>query len=65
MSVLNANIYYEWLVVKKILGRTPRFLILELLDNFLKWGKLEWDYIWERRMLVEFQERGLKHCSGH
>lgn len=63
MSVLNANIYCGWLVIKKILGRTPRFLLLELLDKFQKWGIVERDYIWERRVLVEFQEFPLGHCS--
>lgn len=54
MFALNANPYCAWLVIRKILGRTPRFLILELLDGFLKRGRLEKDHIWRRRVLVEF-----------
>ena len=54
MFALTANPYCGWLVIKRILGRTPRFLILEQLDGFLKRGRLEKDHIWGRRMLVEF-----------
>lgn len=54
MCTFNSNICCGWLVIKKILGRTPRFLILELLDGVLKWGRVEKDHIWGRGLLVEF-----------
>lgn len=49
MSILTDCV---WLVIKKILGRTPRVLLLELLDKFLKWGRVKRDYIWGTRALV-------------
>lgn len=53
MFALNASRYCGWLVIKKTLGRTPRFLILELLDGFLKGRSLDKDQNWERRVGFE------------
>ena len=55
--------YCGWLAIKKTLGSTPRYLILELLDGFLERERLEKGHIWGRRVLVEFQEFGLEHCG--
>ena len=38
-----------------MLGGTPRYLGLELLDGFLERERLEKGHIWGRRVLVEFQ----------